>query len=161
MRYVMRQKAWSWGDNYTIKNEAGADVFLVNSRAFSFRKQLSFQDMQGHELALIAQKRFTWAPTYEITSRGRLAGVVRKKLFTFFRCRFTIDVPGPNDLIAEGDFFHNEYTFTLHGEPVAQISKRWFTWTDTYGIDVADGQDDVLFLATAVVIDLVCHHRGH
>ena len=28
---------------------------------------------------------------------------------------------------------------------------------DTYGIDIADGQDDVLYLASAVVIDLVCH----
>ena len=39
----------------------------------------------------------------------------------------------------------------------ATVSKRWFSWTDTYGIEVADGEDDVLIFATAVVVDLVCH----
>ncbi|MDB6067303.1 MAG: hypothetical protein JWR26_3511 [Pedosphaera sp.] len=40
---------------------------------------------------------------------------------------------------------------------VATISKQWFAWTDTYGVDIADGEDDVLILATTVVIDMVCH----
>jgi uncharacterized protein YxjI len=34
---------------------------------------------------------------------------------------------------------------------------RWFSFSDTYGIDVAPGEDDVLILASAVVIDQVCH----
>ena len=162
MRYVMRQKFWAWGDDYLIKNEAGEDVYLVDGRAFSFGKKLSFQDMQKHELAFIAQKLLSWGPTYEITRDGRLVAVIKKKLFTFFRCQFTVDVPGPDDPVAEGDFLHHEYAFTLHGSPVAQISKKWFSWTDTYGIEIAPGQDDVLFLAAAVVIDLVCHNeRGH
>ena len=40
---------------------------------------------------------------------------------------------------------------------MAQVSKRWFSWTDTYGVDIGDGEDDVLILASAVVIDMVCH----
>jgi uncharacterized protein YxjI len=37
---------------------------------------------------------------------------------------------------------------------VAAVSKRWFAWADTYGVDVADGEDDVLVLACSVVVDL-------
>lgn len=40
---------------------------------------------------------------------------------------------------------------------MATVSKRWFTWTDTYGIEIADGEDPVLILASAVVVDMVCH----
>ena len=40
---------------------------------------------------------------------------------------------------------------------VAEVSKRWFSWNDTYGVDVADGEDDVLILASSVVIDMICH----
>lgn len=40
------------------------------------------------------------------------------------------------------------------------MSKRWFTWTDTYGVDIQQGEDDVLLLATAVVIDMVCHQES-
>jgi uncharacterized protein YxjI len=40
---------------------------------------------------------------------------------------------------------------------VASVSKRWLSWTDTYGIDVADDEDPVLVLASAVVVDMACH----
>jgi len=40
---------------------------------------------------------------------------------------------------------------------VAEVSKRWFSWSDTYGVDISDGEDDVLLLASTVVIDMVCH----
>ena len=42
-------------------------------------------------------------------------------------------------------------------EFVATVSKQWFTWTDTYGVEIADGEDDILILASTVVIDMVCH----
>jgi uncharacterized protein YxjI len=40
---------------------------------------------------------------------------------------------------------------------VATISKRWFAFTDTYGVEIADDQDAVLILASTVVIDMACH----
>jgi uncharacterized protein YxjI len=82
---------------------------------------------------------------------------VKKELFTFFRCHFSVDVPGPDDLDAHGDFLDHEYEITRGDEVVARVSKQWFTWTDTYGIEVTDGEDDALVVATAVVIDLCCH----
>lgn len=157
MRYVMKQKLFSWGDDFTIKNEAGQDVFFVDGKAFSFGDKLSFQDMQRNELAFIRQKVLSWGPTYEVYRGGNLAAVVKKELFTFFRCRFTIDVPGPNDYEAQGDFLDMEYTFNRGSQMVAQVSKKWFSWSDTYGVDIAEGEDDVLLLASTVVIDMVCH----
>ena len=159
MRYILKQKLWSWGDDFTIKNEAGADVFFVDGRAFSLGKKLSFQDLKRNELAFIRQKLLSWGPTYEITRAGELAAVVKKRLFTFFRCKFTVDVPGPRDLEASGDFFDHEYDFERGGRTVAQVSKRWFTWTDTYGVDITEGEDDLLLLAATVVIDMACHEE--
>ena len=157
MRYVMRQKLLSWGDDFVIKDEAGQDVFYVDGKAFSIGDKLSFQDMQGNELASIRQKLLAWGPTYEVYRYGQLFAVVKKELFTFFKYRFTIDVPGPNDLEAEGDFFAHEYSFTRGGQQVAAVSKQWFSWTDTYGVDIGPGEDDILILASTVVIDMVCH----
>ena len=47
------------------------DVFFVGGRAFSIGNKLSFQDLNGHELAFIRQKLLSWGPTYEITRDGR------------------------------------------------------------------------------------------
>ena len=160
MRYVLRQKFWSLGDDFTIRDAEGQDVFFVDGRAFSWGDKLSFQDMQRNELAFIRQKLLSWGPTYEIAREGRLVAVVKKKLFTLLRCRFTVDVPGPDDLEARGSFLDHEYTFERHGQVVAQVSKKWFSWTDTYGVNINDGEDSVLILVSAVVIDLICHQES-
>lgn len=160
MRYVLKQQFWSWGDDFVIKNEAGDPVYFVDGRAFSWGDKLSFQDNSRNELAFIRQKLLSWGPTYEIEVHGRLVAVVKKQLFTFLRCKFTVDVPGPDDLEAQGDFLDHEYAFERHGRKVASVSKRWFSWTDTYGVDIADGEQDVLILASAVVIDMVCHQES-
>jgi uncharacterized protein YxjI len=157
MRYVMRQKFFALGDDFHIKDEAGRDVYVVDGRAFSIGDKLSFQDTAGNELAFIKQRVLSWKKTYEIHRGGERAAVVQKELFSFLHHRFTVDVPGPDDLEAEGDFLDHEYEFRRGGRAVAVVSKRWFSLTDTYGVDVADGEDDVLVLASAVVIDLVCH----
>ncbi|MCK4341501.1 MAG: LURP-one-related family protein [Phycisphaerae bacterium] len=159
MRYVMKQKLFSFGDDFTIKDEQGHDIYFVDGKAFSIGDKLSFQDMQGNELAFIRQKLLSWGPTYEIYRGGQLAAVVKKHLFTFFKARFTVDVPGPNDPEASGDFLTHEYAFQRGGRVIATVSKRWFSWTDTYGVDIAPGEDDVLLLAATVVIDMVCHDR--
>ena len=157
MRYVMKQKLFAFGDDFTIRNEAGDDVFFVDGKAFSFGDQLSFRDMQGKELAFIKQKLLNFAPTYEIHRDGKVVAVVKKKLFALIHHRFTVDVPGPDDLEANGSFTDHEYTFMRGGRTAATVSKRWFSWTDTYGVDVADGEDDILILASSVVIDMACH----
>lgn len=157
MRYVMKQKFLSFGDDYTVKDERGRDRFFVDGRAIGLGDRLSFQDMQGRELAFIRQKLLAWGPTYEIYYADDLHAVVKKDLFSFFRCRFTVDVPGPDDLGAEGDFLDHEYAFTRDGRPVAGVTKKWLRLTDAYAVDVPPGEDDVLILAAAVVIDLCCH----
>ncbi len=162
MRYLMRQKWLSWGDDFHIQDQDGNDVYFVDGHVLTWGDKFSFQNLQGHELAFVEQQVFSWGPTYHVSLGGLPYATVKKELFTFFHCKFEVDVPGPDDLLAEGDFLEHEYTFTRHGEVVASVSKKWFTWTDTYGIDISPGQSDVLVLAAAVVIDLVCHdNRNH
>lgn len=83
MRYLMKQKIFAWGDDFTIKDEAGNDAFFVDGRAFSIGNKLSFQDMTGNELAFIQQRLLSWGPTYEILRNGELVATVKKN---FSRC---------------------------------------------------------------------------
>ena len=154
---MMKQKLFSWGDDFYIRDEEGRDIFLVDGKALSFSDQLTFRDLAGGELAFIRQKLLSWGPTYEIYRNGELAAVVKKELFTFFNCRFTVDVAGPDDLEATGNFTDHAYVFTRGDRTVATVSMEWFSFSDTYGVDVAEGEDDVLILASTVVIDMVCH----
>jgi uncharacterized protein YxjI len=157
MKYMMKEKWLALGEDFEILDESGSKRFHVDGRAFSLGKKLSFQDASGRELAFIKQRLLAWGPTYELLREGRVVATLQKKIFTVFRCKFFVDLPGPDDLEAQGSFLDHEYQFTLRGEPVAQVSKRWISWTDTYGIEIAPQQDEILILACAVMIDLICH----
>lgn len=159
MRYRLRQKLWSFGDDFTIQDEDGNDRFLVDGKVFALGDKLSFQDMAGNELAFIAQRLLSFKKTYEIHRDGEVFAQVVKE-WSFFKDRFTVDVPGPNDYEVTGSFWDHEYSFQRSGREVAFVSKRYFSWSDTYGVDIVDGEDDITILATAVVIDLVCHDRS-
>ena len=110
-------------------------------------------------MLFVKQTLLSWGPTYEIYRGEEHLATVKKELFTLFKCAFDIHVDGQEDLEAQGDLFDHEYTVTRDGEPVAQISKQWFSWSDTYGVEIADGADPLLLLASTVVIDVCCHEQ--
>lgn len=156
MRYAIKEKFWAWGDDFHIYDEHKNPVYFVDGQAFSWGDKLSFQDMQQNELAFIQQKMLTWMPKYEILRNGQVFAEVVKE-FSWFSKTFTLDVPGPNDYSIEGRFWQHEYTFTRGSRVVATVSKAFWSWTDTYGVEIVDGEDDVAILCTAIVIDQVLH----
>lgn len=158
MRYMVKQKVLCMGDDFSIKDADGNDVFYVDGKAFSLGDKLSFKDAAGNELAYIAQRLLSLKTTYEIYTGGRhFANVVKE--WSLFKDNFTVDVPGPNDYTVTGNFLDSEYAFQRKGRTVARVSKAYFSWSDTYGIDIEEGEDDITILATAVIIDLVCHDK--
>ena len=158
MRYMLKQKLLSFGDDYKIKDEDGNDVFFVDGKALSINSKLSFQDMKGNELAFISQKILSLKKTFRIYRNDEIFAEVVKD-WTFFKDNFTVDVPGPNDYEVKGDFIDHEYEFIRDGEAVASVSKKYFSLSDAYGIDILTGEDDITILSTAVVIDQICHEN--
>ena len=157
MRYILSQKLFSFVDKFTIQDENERDAYYVEGRMFSFGNKLSFRDMSGNELIFIQQRLMTFSPTYDIYRGGRLYATLKKELFTFFNCRFNIDVVGSYDIQVEGDFFDHEYTFTKNGKEIGRVSKEWFTWSDRYGVEIDSFEDAPFILACAVIIDMICH----
>ena len=84
---------------------------------------------------------------------GHTVATVRKALVSPLRDRFSIDVEGGQDMEAKGNIVDHEYKVERGGDRVAEVSKRWFRVRDTYGIEIAPGQDDPLLLAVVVCID--------
>lgn len=154
MKFLMKQALFAWGNTFDIFDEAGRPVFHVKGAVFSWGDKLSFMDAEGRELAYIAQRMFSWGKAYEVSVGGAPFAEIRKE-FTFFSDKYTVDVPGPNDYEVRGDFWDHEYTFFRRDVPVAQVSKRFFAWSDTYGIELYAGSEPLPALATAVVIDLI------
>ncbi len=157
MKYQLSQKLFTFGDDFTIRNETGRELYYVDGKAFTFGKKLSFLDEQKKELVFISQKLFTFAPTFQIKKHGQIIATVKKQLFTM-RPKFILDIPGPNDYHVVGDFIGHEYTIKRNSKDVARVSKQFFSMSDTYGVDIVEG-DTVLILSAVIIIDLVLHVR--
>jgi uncharacterized protein YxjI len=156
-RFEMKEKLFSIAGRYAVRDEAGQERYQIVGKMLSVGDTLSFQDAAGTELATIKQKMLSLAPAYSIVRNGAVVAVVKQHLINLLSLRFTVDVPGPDDLEAQGDLFAREYVFRRHDQVVATVSRKWFSVADTYGVEVADGEDEVLVLASAVVIDRLSH----
>ena len=154
MRYLIREKFFRLGEDSTILNEAGQPIFEVDGKVLSLHNRLIIRDRNGNEVVSVHRRLLALRPTYEISRGGQDLAEIRKHLISPFVDRFTVDLPGPDDLHITGSLFEHEYTITRAGQVVATVSKHWLTLRDTYGVEIAPGQDDVLILACVLALDL-------
>jgi uncharacterized protein YxjI len=152
--YVIRERFFSIGDDFDVLDEHGNKVFHVDGKVLSVRNKVVIEDPSGNEVASLHRHLVSLRPTYEIRIGGEKAAEVKKKLFTPFREKFTIDVPGPDDLEMKGDLLDHEYVIERGGEEVAAVSKRWLTIRDTYAVQIAAGIEPLLIIGSVLALDL-------
>jgi uncharacterized protein YxjI len=156
-RYKMRQRLLSIGEDFEIEDERGNPVYRVDGKVLRIRETFVLEDLAGHEVATIRAKKIALRDTMNVLRGGEVIATIRKAWVTPFRDKFGIDVQGAQDMVAQGNILDHEYGIRQGGDTVARVSKHWFTIRDTYGIEVAPGQDDGLVLAIAVAIDEMAH----
>ena len=154
VRYQMREKLLSIGDDSWVEDESGRRAFKVNGKALRVRKTLVLEDPQGNELAKIQDRPVHVRDVMEIEGPdGASLAKVKKAMITPLRDRFSIDLAGGAELSAHGNIVDHEFEIEADGTKVAEVSKKWFRVRETYGVEVAPGQNDALILAITVCID--------
>ena len=156
--YRMRQRLVSIGDDYWIENDRGERVYKVDGKALRLRKTLIFEDAHGAELVKIQERMLHVRDTMEIEDRdGNRVATVKKALITPLRDRWVVKLADGPDLEVKGNILDHEYTIEDGRTKVAEVSKKWFRVADTYGVEVAPGQDPVVILAITAVLDTMAH----
>jgi uncharacterized protein YxjI len=152
-QYQMREKMFAIGDDFWVETNDGDKAFKVNGKALRVRDTLVLESPTGEELYTIQEKKLRVRDTMEVEQGGKTVATIKKALVSPLRDRYSIEVEDDNDLEAKGNIVDHEYTIEGDGDTVAEVSKRWFRVRDTYGIEVAEGQNDALIVALAVCID--------
>jgi uncharacterized protein YxjI len=157
-RYKIRQKLFSIGDDFWIENQDGQKVFKVDEKVLRLRDPLVFEDREGNKLCQFQERWLPIKETMEIEDQdGKQMAVVKKALIAPLRDKWDVKVKGGPDLDVQGNIFDLEYKIKQGRKKVAQVSKKWFRLTDTYGVEIESGQNDILILAIAVAIDMMAH----
>ena len=153
----MREKVFAIGDDFWIDTEDDEHAFKVDGKALRLRSTFVLETLSGDELLRVQERKLRIRDTMELERDGESAGTVKKALISPLRERFTIALADGRELTAKGNIVDHEYEIERDGQKIAEISKRWFRIRDTYGIEIARDEDDVLILATAVCIDEMTH----
>jgi uncharacterized protein YxjI len=156
-RYIMRQRMVALGQDFHINNAAGQPAFKIDGKVRLVKESLKFRDMQGNLLYKLDEKVLRIRESFNILKPdGQVATRVHNAIFDPLRERFTIEIPGGEDMMTMGKVIWAQYDILRNGQPVAKISKQ-FSWIgrDQYVVDVLPGEDDCLILAITVVIDMM------
>ena len=152
-RYQMREKIFAIGDDFWVENEAGEKAFKIDGKALRMRKTFVLENASGQELFKIQERKLSIRDKMAIERNGDTVATIKKALITPLHDRYEIDLESGGELKAKGKILEHEYEIERDGHKIAEISKRWFRIRDTYGIDIAAGENDALILAAAVCID--------
>ena len=159
-RYKIRQNMISIGDDFWIENQEGKRVFKVDGKVLRIRKTLVFEDMNGNTLCKIKERLLTIKDTMEIEGAdGKDIAIIKKALIAPLRDKWNVNIKGGEDLVVQGNILDFEYTVKQGRRKVAEVSRKWFRLTDTYGVEIEAGQNDILILAVAIAIDMMAHDK--
>jgi len=155
-RYQMRQKLASIGDDSWIEDANGNKVYKVNGKAMRVRDTFLLEDAGGTEVAKIQERKLHVRDTMAIERDGTTIATVHKRLVGF-RDHLKVDLEGGDEWKVHGNLVDHEYEIEAHHGKIAEISKKWFRVRDTYGVEIAPGQDDALILAITVAVEDMTH----
>jgi uncharacterized protein YxjI len=159
MRYLVREQLFSIGGDSWITDDQGNKVFLADGKALSLHGTFELKDASGAVLAVIRKKLLSFTDTMEIERDGAVAATVHRQVLSLLHHRTTIDIPGRGRLEAAGNIVDKDFEIRDGDQVVGQVSRAWFRIRDSYGVDVAPGEDDALIICIAICLDRI-HHGG-
>ncbi len=158
MQLLFKQRFFSWLCSYDIFDEDGNTVYVVKGQ-LSWGHLLKIFDKDGNEVGTVKQRIFTFLPQFEMYKGNEYLGCIRRE-FTFFRPKYVIEYNGWQ---VEGDWFEWDYSIVdRRGEPIADISKQIWNFTDTYKINVIKPENALYALMLVLAIDAEkCSRDNH
>jgi uncharacterized protein YxjI len=147
----LKQKVFSLGGKFTVKDQQEKDVYYVEGSFMKVPKTFTIMNTSRDEVALITKKTFSFLPKFFVKVNGREVLMIKKE-FSFFKARYTIDAAG---IEVHGNWWDMEFQVIQRGDVVGKVSKEWFTWGDSYKVQIMDEKMEAIIIALVVAIDCV------
>lgn len=147
----IKQKVFSLSGKFTVKDQQERDVYFVEGSFLQIPKTFSIMNTGRDEVALITKKVFSFLPKFFVEVNGREVLTIKKEI-SFLKARYTIDAAG---IEVQGNWWDMNFQVYQHGEVVGKVSKEWFTWGDSYKVQVMKEEMETIMIALVVAIDCV------
>lgn len=114
-------------------------------------KTFSIMNTSRDEVALITKKMFSFLPKFFVEVNGREVLTIKKE-WSFLKARYSIDAAG---IEVHGNWWDMNFQVLEHGEVVGNVNKEWFTWGDSYKVQILKEEMETIIIALVIAIDCV------
>jgi len=158
MRYLVRERLFDIKEDFWITDHHGHRVFYVNGKLISLHHTLVLEDASGLKLASVKHRLLTVTDAMTIEHDGQKVATVHLAIISPLHHRAHIDLHYDGGrLEAVGNIVDKDFEIRDGHRVLARISRKWFRVRDTYGVDIARGQNDAFILAIAICLDRIHH----
>jgi uncharacterized protein YxjI len=124
-----------------VKDQGEKDRFYVEGSFMKVPETFSIlnkSNKSGDEVALITKKTFSFLPKFFVEVNGQELLTIKRDL-SFLKARYTIDAAG---IEVQGNWWDMNFKVLQHGRVVGEVGKEWFTWGDSYKVQVICAKAD-------------------
>lgn len=147
----MKQKVFSLSGRFTVKDQQENDVYVVEGSFMKVPKTFTILNTEREEIAVITKKMFSFLPKFLVEVGGQEVLTIKKE-FAFFKAKYSIDAAG---IEVQGNWWDMNFQVLQSGEVIGQVKKEWFTWGDSYKVDILKEEMEPVMIALVVAIDCV------
>ncbi|MGM0828946.1 MAG: LURP-one-related/scramblase family protein [Bacillota bacterium] len=148
-KLYIKQKVFSLSGKFTVKDQEEKDRYYVEGSFMKVPKTFSIMNASRDEVALITKKTFSFLPKFFVEVNGQEVLTIQREL-SFLKARYTIDAAG---IEVQGNWWDMDFKVLQHGRVVGEVGKEWFTWGDSYKVQVIDEEMENIMIALVIAID--------
>ncbi len=145
----IKQKVFSLSGKFSVKDAEENEVYFVEGSFMQIPKTFLIMDGARQEVAIITKKTFSFLPTFFVEVHGQETVTIKKE-FSFLKARYSIDAAG---IEIQGNWWDMDFEVYRNGELIGAVSKKWFTWGDSYQLEILDDEMEPFLVALVVAID--------
>ena len=158
--FILREQFFSMRNRVDIFSSYNEPIGYFESKPFQMRKRFWLRELDGDGLLAVVQ-RMGFTTTFDMYEAGpdiapeRNNPVGRLKQKFGLRPIFYFTSNNPMfDFEIEGNFWGMEFNIVSRGQIIAQISKSFWTFRDTYGVRIYANIPDLFAMSilTAVIV---------
>lgn len=156
-RFQIMRRPLKLSPHYVVRDRREQPLYNIQPLPGLLKVSQSIQmvHVDGTETLTLKQRAFAMTPVWEIQRADRPTAIARRKMFSWWNYHWQIQFPGPDDITIIGNFTNREYSFRRGEETIAVVSRRWFSWRHSFGIEIRGGEDFPLLIAATVILDVI------
>lgn len=148
MKLYIKEKRFSWRDQLIVRNEQDELVYKVKSELVSIGNKVHIYNQKDEEILSIEEKKMGFSPKYTIYQNGEKIASIKKESNLFAS---DYEIEKVNWKI-KGNVEKEDYEIKKGFGEIASFKKKWFSYGDSYVLDIKEEKDAQLALAIIIAI---------